>query len=209
MKEQPITVRRCEESQIEKAVRVMVDAYRDNPLLRYILPAGTPEHLLRWFVGTGIRHGVLYGDAFTTDGVEGVAVWQSPEHTAFTAFGMFRTGLLFLPFKIGFEAFGRLAGYFGVVGEVRKKMVRGPHWYLSELAVDPHCQGRGLGSALIGPALARADADGLPCYCETYTERGVSFYRKHGFEAAKVVDVPDGGPRCWAMLREPLPLSEP
>jgi MFS family permease len=54
---------------------------------------------------------------------------------------------------------------------------RKPHWYLWLLGVDPDRQGQGVGSALLAPILARADAEGLPCALETLTERNVWFYR--------------------------------
>ena len=42
-------------------------------------------------------------------------------------------------------------------------------------------QGRGVGSALLEPALARADGEGMPCYLETQKEENLSFYARHGF----------------------------
>ncbi len=42
-----------------------------------------------------------------------------------------------------------------------------PHWLLDQVAVEPAAQGRGIGSALIRHAVARADADRLPLFLET------------------------------------------
>ena len=78
--------------------------------------------------------------------------------------------------------------------------LRAPHYYLAALGTDPPHQGKGVGSALIEPVLARADREGIPAYLESSKETNVPFYRKHGFEVVQELAVPNG-PRVWAMLR--------
>jgi ribosomal protein S18 acetylase RimI-like enzyme len=77
-----------------------------------------------------------------------------------------------------------------------------PHLYLSVLGTDPSAQGRGIGSALLTPALAQCDADGVPAYLESSKERNVAFYARHGFRVTEELDLPRG-PRMWLMWREP------
>ena len=77
------------------------------------------------------------------------------------------------------------------------------HWYLFYLGVTPAQQGRGMGSALLQPVLARADAAALPCYLETGVARNLRFYERHGFQVVAEGVLSHGGPRLWAMLREP------
>ena len=79
----------------------------------------------------------------------------------------------------------------------------GPHWYLGVLATDPARQGTGLGRAVTTPMLAAADRAGLPAYLETASDTNVAIYRRLGFEVVREVDMPDGGPRCWLMRRDP------
>jgi GNAT superfamily N-acetyltransferase len=78
-----------------------------------------------------------------------------------------------------------------------------PHWYLQGLGTDPPRQGEGLASAALEPVLARCDADGVPAYLESTRERNVAFYERHGWTVTGTIDVPEGGPRLWAMWREP------
>ncbi len=76
----------------------------------------------------------------------------------------------------------------------------GPHWYLGVLATHPDRQGRGLGSAVLVPGLAEADAAGLASYLVTATEANVAFYARHGFGIHVEVDLPHG-PHIWMLGR--------
>jgi ribosomal protein S18 acetylase RimI-like enzyme len=93
-----------------------------------------------------------------------------------------------------------------VLGGLDRMEVRHPqdrsHWYLFILGTEPTAQGRGLGSALLAQVLARVDADGMPVYLESSSERNLALYGRHGFEVTSEVAIP-GGPRIWPMWREP------
>ena len=81
---------------------------------------------------------------------------------------------------------------------------RAPHHYLRVIGCDPDKQGRGVGSALLAPALARCDERGEPAYLESSNERNLPFYRRHGFEVTGEVTT-YLGPKAWFMWREPRP----
>ena len=83
----------------------------------------------------------------------------------------------------------------------------GPHWYLGVLATEPARQGTGLGRAVTAPMLAAADRAGHPAYLETASEGNVGIYRRLGFEPVRDVTMPDGGPTCWLMRRDPRPVE--
>jgi hypothetical protein len=51
--------------------------------------------------------------------------------------------------------------------------------------------------------LERADAEGLPCYLDTFQPRNVPLYQKHGFEITIEEVEPNSGVRGWGFLREP------
>lgn len=75
-----------------------------------------------------------------------------------------------------------------------------PHWYLPWLGVDPICQGRGRGGALLRRCLARVDADRLPAFLETANPRNVPFYEAHGFSIVGAAQSASAPP-IWFMLR--------
>ncbi len=85
-----------------------------------------------------------------------------------------------------------------------------PTWYLQILGVAPGQQGRGIGTRLIAPALALADAKGEPAYLETGEEINLRFYERAGFQvreaAAQLAPAP--GPTHWTMYR-PARIADP
>jgi ribosomal protein S18 acetylase RimI-like enzyme len=78
-----------------------------------------------------------------------------------------------------------------------------PYAYLWFLGVRPEAQGMGVGSRLLAVATRRLDAQGLPAYLETQTERNVGLYRRHGFEVTAEFRPRADSPPMWGMWREP------
>jgi ribosomal protein S18 acetylase RimI-like enzyme len=76
------------------------------------------------------------------------------------------------------------------------------HYYLAVLGTRPDQQGQGIGSALMGPVLAKCDAEGVGAYLESSKESNVPFYRRHGFDVVGEVAFPSG-PTIWPMWRDP------
>lgn len=77
-----------------------------------------------------------------------------------------------------------------------------PHWYLPLIGVDPDHQRRGYGAALMAPALAACDRDGLPAYLESSNPANVPFYDRLGFRALATIRV-GASPPILPMRREP------
>lgn len=79
-----------------------------------------------------------------------------------------------------------------------------PHWYLNVVATLPSERSKGLGAAVLAPILARADADGAPCYLESTNPRNHSLYHRHGFEDVGDIHLDDGvGMRQMWRLPQP------
>jgi len=87
---------------------------------------------------------------------------------------------------------------------IQQQLITKPHWYLMALAADvskPEIRGK-----LMEPTLDRADAEGLPCYLETFSEGSLPLYESYGFRIAAAGRIPRGGPDFWAMVRMPAGL---
>jgi ribosomal protein S18 acetylase RimI-like enzyme len=191
--------------QTRDAGEVLARAFHDDPHWRWVLPSESRRaQVMPWFMEAWAKYCYRCGQAYTTAGqVEGAAVWIAPGKYPLNAAGMMLSGLMLVPLKFGRAAFGRLMSSLSCYERLHKREVPPRHWYLSTLGVDPRRQGQGIGSALIGPVLARADAESLFCYLETEKEENLRFYRRHGFEVAVEDNLPNGGPHFWTMTRQP------
>ena len=79
-----------------------------------------------------------------------------------------------------------------------------PHWYLYALGTDPEHQGKGIGSALFEPMLARCDAESRLAYLEASRPENVPYYQRFGFEVIGEFAMPRG-PVVWRMRRKSRP----
>src|SRR5438105_222853 len=78
------------------------------------------------------------------------------------------------------------------------------HYYLPVIGIRPEGQGRGFGSALLRPILARCDRERLPAYLEASSTRNRALYERRGFVVVEEMRVSDSPP-LWRMWREAKP----
>lgn len=92
---------------------------------------------------------------------------------------------------------------------ITRKHLRGPHYYLFVLGVDPTFQRRGLGRVLLAALSEKADAAAVPCYLETDKASSVELYGSVGYEVLTEEDVPGvPGMHLWTMKR-PIRPGQP
>ena len=178
--------------------------HRDSLYARVIPEDGRRARLLAWIFERVVRYALLYGRAYATPGLEGVACWLLPGQTELGIGRLVRSGLYAVPLKMGLLAYRRFEPYVGCADALHKRHAPQPHWYLWAIGVDPPSQRRGIGSLLIEPILARADADGVACYLETDAPDNLTFYQKHGFRVVDEARVPKLDVLVWAMRREAI-----
>lgn len=178
-----------------RAVDTVVLAFVADPMTRWVWP---DSHQYLSAMPRFIR--AFGGAAFSNDGAfcsgefAGAALWLAPgvhpdgerldelmEHTASPA--------------------AREAGS-AIFEEMAKYHPKGPHWYLPLIGVDPACQGKGHGDALMRYALERFDREKLPAYLESTNPRNISLYRRHGFEELGTIQA-GSSPALVPMLRRP------
>jgi GNAT superfamily N-acetyltransferase len=195
------SVRKASAEDAPRLADALARAFQDDPGWSHLLPdASDRTRRLRLFFetelgGIALAHGLVW----TTEEVVGAAVWAPPEGWRVPI----TTTLRETPPML--RVFGR---HLPLALRSRLRMEgrhprRPPHWYLAFMGVAPEWQGRGLGTALMRPALEALDAAGTPAYLESSTPRSRALYQRNGFEVTDEFNLPSAGPPLWQMWREP------
>ena len=201
MAEAPIAVaRRARFEELPALAAMLGRAFLDDPVASWACRPSTlrPRVLERLF-GMRLRDLHAHGEIWTTEELESIAVWAPPErwHTTTRQEIAYATTLLHPRLVLRMPMVVR-----GLLGAQRVHPEEPPHWYLAILGTDPAAQGRGLGSAMIGPMLEECDRDGVGAYLESSKEQNLAFYGRHGFRVTGERRLPRG-PRLWPMWRDP------
>jgi len=189
---------------IDEAVRVLVDAFMEDPLMDYLFPEHRerPEDLSRFF-RVNLEYAVMVGEVYAAPCMTGVSVWAFPRDAGRPVVSRQddpRLSLEHIYDEATYQKINSLSRYFD---RLHREMLKGSYFYLMFLGVIKAQQGKGIGSLLIRPLLDRADLKKLPCLLETMNVMDLAFYRKHGFEVMLEHVVCEGGPLTWTMLRKP------
>lgn len=200
----PTPVRKATRADIDAIADALVKAFSDDPVMDYFFPEKLPRRLerLRAFFKLNLKSlSLRHGEVYTTeDGVHGAAIWMPPGKWKTTTADIVRT----LPATV--RMLGRqlpfaLRGLTFMESHHPKE----PAFYLQVLGTEPEVQGKGIGSAMLQPVLARCDREGVGAYLESSKDRNVPFYSRHGFTVTDEVRLPAGGPPVWLMWRDPRP----
>lgn len=164
----------------------LIAAFMDDPVLSWAMPdARLRRRYGRRFFDFMAWRLVGDGESWVADGA--AAIWAAPDHWRETPLELARLGFLTWP-----GVFGRtLRTGWGLSG-IEAKHPREPHLYLADVGVHPEKQGQGLGTAIIEPGVARADALALPAYLESSNPRNVPLYERFGFAVTETVTLPKG-----------------
>jgi ribosomal protein S18 acetylase RimI-like enzyme len=183
---------------VRGAARAVADAFFDNEIWVWILQRGWQRRRLlpRHYRAMIRRVHLPRGASWTTAGGDGAALWFPPRTLSFSWSERLTEIVSLLP--EGLDSLGRARRWERLIA---KHHPREPHWYLETLAVAPESQRSGVGTALIEPGLARADADGLPAFLETQRQSNIPYYRRFGFDLTEEISLPDSPP-LWLMWRE-------
>jgi GNAT superfamily N-acetyltransferase len=181
---------RLSENDAERAGSVLARAFRDDPFHAYFLPdAGERDRLFPTLYAGVIRFGCLYGEVWgvaaeSESDLVGVAIWLPAPGGEWSQERMERAEMPSFADLLGADASERLEGPFAVFEAAVEHAAPHPHWYLSNVGVDPAWQRRGVGGALVRRFAARAAADRVPACFWTVQPANVPFYHQHGFSIA-------------------------
>lgn len=177
-------------------------AFATDPPLSFLIPdERRREALLRRHFSASLPLYAASGAIWTAADGTAAALWVAPGGYPFRPTQELRV----LPARL--EVFGRWPrrGIGAQLAVDRHHPHDPPHWYLDYIGVEPAGQGRGLGSALLAPMLARCDTEGRGAYLNAGSPRSRDLYERHGFAVRSEFRLPFGGPPLWRMWRDPRP----
>lgn len=199
---------KVERSQFPAMVEILAQAFNQDPIMQYFYSTDEMIRLkrLRWLSQLVINYCHPYEQIYTTTNeLKGCAVWLPPHAFPTNMLRLMRLGFYQFPLKVQWQRIGEFLKIFNQMEHYHLQDMPNPHWYLFMLGVAPAYQGQGVGGMLIEPVLQQSDRDGIPCYLETSTERGVHFYQKHGFQMLQIGQLSPPAPCYWTMKRDPQP----
>ena len=195
-----------EPTQTDGLASVLSRAHYDAPQFRYMIPDERARlRLLPALFSIAIRACQVHGEVQTTHKAAGGALWIGPR-AQLTIGHLMRTEFPSLRFQWEWASLRRCINVGLQLDKVHERLIRGPHWRLLALALEPTKPKENAGK-LLEPVHSRADSDGLPCYVETFNESDLAFYKRHGFRIGGGGNIPRGGPDFWAMIRAPQAAS--
>lgn len=176
-------------------IDVITLAFSNDPMARWALPdpatyMAVMPRFARAFGGNGFAHGTVH----CLDQALAAAMWLPP--------GVHPDAETMTALVDRHVPESRLPDMKQVFEQMDACHPQGPHWYLPLIGVDPSCQGRGFGSALLRYALEQCDRAGLPAYLESSNPRNIPLYERHGFEIVGIIQA-GSSPEIVPMLRRP------
>lgn len=182
-------------------IGALARAFYDDPVMSWIWSdhSGRLRRLERGFGYFDAKVWLHHDLAFTTESIAGAAIWMPPETWHI---GPFRQ-LALLPGMIRTSGLRSFPTLMRTLNLMEAKHPREPHYYLPIIGLQPHWQGRGLGTALLTAMTERCDRERMPAYLEASSARSRMCYERVGFEATEEVRLPPDGPPIWPMWRGP------
>ena len=194
-------VRTATSSDVDQLVVTLTRAFDTDPVVNWMLrqDAKRTEGFDALFRACLDRLSLRHGEVLTTRDCAGGALWYPPGTSKIG----FVQQLGLLPAMIrgtGLRGLGRMIGIMDLLDRNHPEK---PHYYLQFIGVDPDQQGRGLGAALMRPALERCDQQACGAFLENTKESNLVFYERFGFSVTQEVHLEPDGPTVWLMWRDP------
>ncbi|MHB8331649.1 MAG: GNAT family N-acetyltransferase [Candidatus Dormibacteria bacterium] len=198
-------VRLLRQADLAPVGKMLARAFLPDPTSAWLFPnqARRIAELERWYELNAALL-LISGEGWVADDLSAAALWlplgpvaERPERHG-DAWRVVRLNLRGARY-LG----GRLPRAAITTVRLHRLHAREPVWYLAILGTEPARQGSGLGTAVLGPGLARCDRTGTPAALDTATIEDVHFYQRRGFEVVGEVQG-SGGLHFWAMRRSPV-----
>ncbi len=188
------------------AIECLTAAFHDYPETVHLLPDERDrERVLPRYLGSDVRDALAHGLVHVAriDGViVGAAAWLVPGAYPVGLGRQLAEAVSLAPIAPwGMRALAEARRGQAANRAAHRRFP--PHHWLRVIGVGPAHQGRGVGAALLGAGLARADRKGAGAFLFTATEANAGWYQTFGFEIADQYRPTPTWPTTWAMWRPP------
>jgi len=203
-KDTVINIRKARHSDLDALAEVLAEAYDKDLLMNWIVFQDEKriQRMKKYFEVSLKDYSMKYDHVFTTEELDGVAIWYPPEPSNCWKASTFKH--LSLTHKwISIAGMRKYLTLFIADEMVKKYHLKAPHYYLSVIGVHPENQGKGVASHLIRHVLQLCNERGVPAFLETATERNLGYYGKLDFKVIEEYVLPQNGPKVWTMIYEP------
>lgn len=195
--------RRATIADLAPVSRTLARAFATDPVVDwFVRDDGQRDRAMKtWFDFAVTKLGLPGGETWMSEDASTVALWIPPPQDAMQL--SFVDEITAIPTFLSVVSFARLGRMQRLRAAFDAHHPKAPHWYLFFLAVDPGCQGQGLGSAILKATLEKVDAQKQAAYLEASSEKNVTLYLRHGFEVTTAFKPEPAGPTLWPMWRKP------
>jgi ribosomal protein S18 acetylase RimI-like enzyme len=176
-------------------------AWREDSLVKSLIPkAKERKQFLNLYKKFLVTLGFLKGEIYTTADNSGVIIWYKSTESDFELGELVKAEIGEMIRNTDILILLKLIKLNRLTGRMKKRNAPFPHWYLSQIAVDPENQNNGIGSILLQTKLN--NKENWPIYLDCNDKRAKKFYERHGFKVVDQVKL-DRKNVIYAMMRFP------
>jgi GNAT superfamily N-acetyltransferase len=199
-------VRPAEPRDVPRIAATLTVSLAESRWVRWALPLDGRTQRLTRLAELDAHRGVATGTAWVSEDVDAVATWSAPDGAASPEPADVAAALAREVPRLHADRAADVARTDAVIAAA---LPAGPHWRLQALATRPRSRRRGLGGAVLAPALARCDRDGVPAALVAPAWAVVRWARGLGFEVTTATRSADGRLPLWVTVRPPgVPMPE-
>lgn len=191
-------IRVADRHDIPPLVPALADAFATTPDAAWLIPdPDERRHIYQQLCPAILTHAITSGTVYTTGDHTGAALWLP--HTTAHDLNPHHAALIDRITGPHARRFARLTAL------LHHHAPRRPHTYLAYLAVAPHRQRHGIGTALLTHRHTTCDTAGTGIHLVATSHDARRLYQQHGYydTTPTPIHLPDGGPPLWPMWRQP------
>lgn len=184
------------------AVGILMSAYADDPMFRYLSPSPIKRRSTLYVVfRVAVEIGLAQGEVWIDDSNRGCAVFVNPGSRGFGAVRTVPSAMSML-WRVGL---GNVERLLRLVDELERLRPQKRHYNLMFLGVVPTGRRQGIATRLVEGLIDRAASDDAVVHLETFDDVNLSFGTHMGLILTDLIATDaKAGPPVWAMVWKPL-----